>query len=93
MNNFAELSFDQLLNLPNSVLEQLLQSPQLQVENEDFLFNRVVELITRDPNRKILLKSIYFPGVSPHLLINFFQNFPVEEIDLDFVESLKTRLF
>jgi hypothetical protein len=71
----------------------LFQSPQLQVENEDVLFNLVTDLIGRDPNRKILLKLIYFPGVSTEHLVNFFSNFPADEIDSDLFESIKTRLF
>jgi hypothetical protein len=43
LHHFAELRIDQFLRLSNSVLEKLLQSPQLQVENEDFLFNLVTD--------------------------------------------------
>jgi hypothetical protein len=43
LNHFAEMRIDQFLRLSHSVLEKLLQSPQLQVENEDFLFNLVTE--------------------------------------------------
>jgi hypothetical protein len=93
IHHFSDIRPGQFLKLPNFVLEKLFQSPQLQVDDEDFLFNLVVDLIGRDPSRKTLLKSIYFPGVSSFRLINFFTNFPPEEIDSDLFESLKTRLF
>jgi hypothetical protein len=93
INHFSEISFEQLIKLPNFMLEKLFQSPQFQIENEDILFNLVVDLIGQDPNRKSLLKIIYFPAVSTSLLINYFNNFPVEEIDSDLFESFKTRFF
>jgi hypothetical protein len=55
----------------------------LQVENEDVLFDLVIDLIERDPNRKRPLKNIYFPGVSTTRPINFFNNYSFEEIDFD----------
>jgi hypothetical protein len=93
IQHFPEIRPDQFLKFSNFVLEKLLQSPKLQVDNEDILFNLIVELITRDSSRKILLKSIYFPAVSTSHLINFFNSFPAEEVDSDLFESLKTRLF
>jgi hypothetical protein len=39
------------------------------------------------------LKSIFFSGVSVSLLIKFFKNFLVEEVDSDLFGSLKIRLF
>jgi hypothetical protein len=70
----------------------LLQSPQLQVDSEDILFDLVVDLIGSDPNRKILLRTIFFPDVSSSRLINYFNTLPVEEMDSDLFESLKIRL-
>jgi hypothetical protein len=93
IHHFSDIRLDQFLKLSNFVLEQLFQSPQFQIDNENILFNLVVDLIGRDPNRKILLKLIYFPYVSTPLLINFFANLPVEEIDSDLFDSLKARLF
>jgi hypothetical protein len=60
LDHFSEIRPDQFLNLSNFVLEKLFQSPQLQIDNKDILFNLVVELIDRDPNRKSLFKTIYF---------------------------------
>jgi FtsZ-binding cell division protein ZapB len=91
--HFSEIRTAQFLKLSNFVLEKLFQSPQLKVDNEDILFNLVVDLIGRDPNKKILIRCIFFPGVSSSHLTNFFNNFPAEEIDSDLFESLKTRLF
>jgi hypothetical protein len=68
---FSEIRIDQFLELSNFVLEKLFQSSQLLLDNEDTLFDLVVELIGRDPNRKVLFKFIYFPGVSTAHLMQF----------------------
>jgi predicted RND superfamily exporter protein len=39
------------------------------------------------------LKSVFYPGVSTSLLISYFNDFPVEEIDSDLFNSLKERIF
>jgi hypothetical protein len=93
IHHFTELNFDQFLKLPNSILEKLFQSAQLQIDNEDILFQLIIQLIERDSNRKVLLKSIFFSGVSSNLLNSFFKNFPVEEVVSGLFESLKARLF
>jgi hypothetical protein len=79
IQHFSQIRLDQFLKLSNFVLENFLQSPKLQIDKEDILFNLIVELITRDSSRKILLKSIYFPAVSTSHLINFFNSFPAEK--------------
>jgi hypothetical protein len=93
IGHFSEIRFDQFLKIPNMILEQLFQSPQLQVDHEDILCDLVIDLIGRDPNRKSLLKLIYFPGVSSSHLINYFNNFRAEEIDYNLFESIKIQLF
>jgi hypothetical protein len=93
IHHFSEIKPEQFLKLSNLVLEQLFQSSQLQVEDEDTLFDLVADLIGRDPNRKSLLKTIYFPGVSSSRLTNYFNIFSAEDIDSDLFESIKTHLF
>jgi hypothetical protein len=93
IQNLERIEIDQLLSLPNDILEKVFKSDQLQIEAEDYLFNLILELIKRDSNRKVLLKSVFYPGVSTSLLISYFKDFPVEEIDFDLFNSLKERIF
>jgi hypothetical protein len=93
IEHFSKIKLEQFLKLSNFVLEQLFQSPQFQIDHEDISFDLVTDLITRDPNRKSLLKIIYFPGVSTTRLINYFIDYSFEEIDFDLFESIKVRLF
>jgi hypothetical protein len=37
--HFSEIRIEQFLKVLNMILEQLFQSPQLQVDNEDILFD------------------------------------------------------
>jgi hypothetical protein len=93
IDHFSEIRTNQFLKMANFVLEKLFQSTQLQIDSENILFDLVVDLIGRDPNRKILLRTIFFPGVSFSRLISYFNTFTVEEMDYDLFESLKIRLF
>jgi hypothetical protein len=93
IQSIEQIGIEQLLCLSNFVLEQIFKSDQLQIENEDYLFSLVVRLIEKDSNRKILLNSIFFPGVSSSLLISYFKDYPIEDLDSDLFESLKQRLF
>jgi hypothetical protein len=90
IQHFSDIKPKQFLLVSNFVLETLLLSPQFQVDHEDILFNLIIDLIKRDPNRKGFLKVIYFPAVSSSLLIKYFTNVSVEKIDHDLFESIRT---
>jgi hypothetical protein len=93
IHRFSKIILEQYLKLSNSVLEQLFQSPQFQIDHEDILFDLIVDLIARDPNRKSLFKIIYFLRVSTIRLINYFSDYSFEEIDFDLFEFIKVKLF
>jgi hypothetical protein len=93
IENIEDITIDQFLQIPNENLLLLFSSSHLSIQDEDFLFNLIVRLIEQDISRKTLLQTVYFPLVSSILLKNFFQNLPIEEIDLDLFESIKQRLF
>jgi hypothetical protein len=50
------MNLNHFLSLPNSVLESIFTSDQLQIENEDFLLNLILQMNDNDPNRKCLFK-------------------------------------
>jgi hypothetical protein len=93
IQNIEQIEIDQLLCLSNFVLEEIFKSPHLQIENENYLFNLAVQLIERDSNRRILLTFVFFPGVSSSSLVNYFKDYPLEDVDSDLFELLKQRLF
>jgi hypothetical protein len=93
IQNIENISIENLNRLPNSLLEKIFSSPDLQIVNEDFLFDRICQLIHIDKNKKYLLKTVKFPYVSSHLLKDFFGNFSVYDLDEDLFEPLKNRIF
>jgi hypothetical protein len=55
IQNFAQLSFDDLNQLPNSVLIRIFSSTDLIVEDENTLFKLIIQLIEANPERRSLL--------------------------------------
>jgi hypothetical protein len=68
IQNFNFISFEDLNTLPNSYLLKIFFSHFLKVESEDSLFQLILQMIEKDKNRMILLKTIHFEFVSSHLL-------------------------
>jgi hypothetical protein len=90
--HFEEITIDQFNYLTNFTLEMIFTNEELQYENENYLFDIVAKLIDKDPKRKELLKMINFSFVSSSSLKQFFEDFPLDEIDFDLFSSLKGRL-
>jgi hypothetical protein len=78
--------------LTNHQLDLISSSEDLQVGSEDQLFKIITQLIELDNNRKVLLKSIKIPFVSVSLFNEFFEDFALEELDLELFDLLKERL-
>jgi hypothetical protein len=93
IQHFDEIRIYEFHFLTNFILETLFSNEEIQYENEDFLFKIVIELIHIDFHRKTLLKLINFSFVSSSLFKEFFEDFPLDEIDLDLFSSFKNRFF
>jgi hypothetical protein len=93
IENIEEISIDEYLQIPNENLLFLFNSSKLSLPDENFLFNLIFQLLQQYFSKNILLQTIYFPLVSSSLLKNFFQDFPIEELDSELFERLKERLF
>jgi hypothetical protein len=93
IQNFNLISFDDFKRLPNSYLLKIFSSESLQIEDEDYLFEMVVQLINEDKNRFVLLQNVHIEFVSSHLLKSFFENISNDEIDFELFESFKKRIF
>jgi hypothetical protein len=93
IQNFTSLTIDQLCCLSNSSLEQNFSSNQLQIENEDYLFGLVKHLIEIDPKKRSLLKTLHFDYISSELAVDYFQQFPVDELDSDLFQNLIQQIF
>jgi hypothetical protein len=93
IQNFTLISFDELSKLKNSHLIKIFSSDFLQIESEDYLFQIITKMIEKDKNRMLLLRSVKLDYVSNNLLKEFIDNISNDEIDFEFFEALKKRLF
>jgi hypothetical protein len=93
VKHINQIAFEQFLQFHNFVLLSMFSSKVLIIPNEVFLFQLLIRMISTDPNRKILLKIIQLPFVSADFLINFIRDYFVDDLDSDFFENLKERLF
>lgn len=91
--HFTEIPQEALFNLPLSTLQAILSSDSLLVENENILFQLLMTIISLDSNKAILLKFVKFEAVKPELLIQYFSNLTIDDIENDLWESIKKRLF
>lgn len=71
----------------------MFSSSQLRVPDEDYVFQKVSELIQEDNSKKYLLKFICYSNLSSETLRLFFDSFTPGDIDFDLFECLKERLF
>jgi hypothetical protein len=93
IQHFNSLTFKDFDKLTNSQLLKIFSSESLQIENEDYLLDLIMNMINKDKNRMILLQTIRFEFVSSHLLKSLFNYIFNDEIDFELFESLKKRLF
>lgn len=91
--NYSQISPHQFHQLNNASLYQIFTSAQLKISHEDSLFQIITGLISKDQNRIRLLSTIRYPYVSSHLLIDFFKDFSVKDVDDNLFEAFKERLF
>lgn len=91
--NLENVQFEYLDQLPNVILDCIFSSKILHIPSEDYLFDLIFNLASKDTSRVFLFKNIFFPGVSSQRMRSFLDNFHFEDIHSDIFESLKQRLF
>jgi hypothetical protein len=89
IQNISTYSEHDLNLIPLDVLERIFSSQDLVIQNEDAIFALITNLINEDRNKLPLLKYIFFPAVSSHLMMPFFKKFPFEDLDFNFFETFK----
>jgi hypothetical protein len=73
IDRIEEMNLNLFLSLSNSAVESIFISDQLQIENEDFLLNLILQMIESVSNRKYLLKTVFFSAVSHSLMKEFLK--------------------
>jgi hypothetical protein len=93
VQSINQIAFEQFQQFDNFILISIFSSRTLRIPNEDFLFQFIIEMMNIDINKKILLQTIHFSFVSSNMLINFFQDYFLDDLDSYCFENLKERLF
>lgn len=91
--HFNEVSVQNFLSLSTDVLNFIFSSDQLKLQNEDQLFSLIINLIQQEENRFSLLNNVHFEFVSSELIISFFKDRYIDQIDFELFEHFKLKLF
>jgi hypothetical protein len=75
------------------VFEHILSSSKLKIINETTLFQIILGKNKTDSNYSCLMKYVHFAFVKPDLLINFFSERDLLNLDLSVFKRLKLNLF
>jgi hypothetical protein len=73
--HFYQINVDILENFSFNVLEHILSSPSLKIQNETSLFQILIKFVEPKPNYFALLKYVYLCFVDRTVLDEFFQRF------------------
>jgi hypothetical protein len=93
IHNFNSLTIEQLNCLCDSALIQIFSSDQLQIDNEDYLFSLIKQLIDKDSKKISLLKTLRFHYLSSNLVLDVFNKVPLDELDSDLFLILIQQMF
>jgi hypothetical protein len=90
---FKNIDFSILRDLPSFILSQIINSAELVVPNESYLFTIVKQLIAVNQHNQTLLSKIQLPFVDSNLIKDFFEQFEIENLDQELFEQIKKRLY
>jgi hypothetical protein len=77
IENFDQITIENFNSFSNIVLMKLFLSPNLIIEDEDYLFELITKLIENNPQTTKLLKTVKFEFVSTDLLKKLVENFSI----------------
>jgi hypothetical protein len=93
VNNFERISFEYFDEMSNEQVQILFSSSEIQMENEDFLFEIILNMIEKKFSRIILIQSVFLGFVSYSLLKEFIENIPIDKVYFEIFEMLQERLY
>jgi hypothetical protein len=86
---FKNIEFSLLRYLSCSILSQIINSTELIIPNESYLFTIVKQLISVNQRNQTLLSKIRLPFVESNLIKDFFEQFEIENLDQELFEQIK----
>lgn len=90
---FSEIPISTISQFSIQALENILNSVQLRIKNENQLFLIILNLAEVDKKYLRLLTYVKFPFVNPKLLRKFFDHLSFEDLDQQLFDQIKNRLY
>lgn len=91
-SNFDQLDKEKLKKLEISVLEEIISSDSLKLEEEDTLLQLLIELYENDINYSYLFEYVIFSNVKKETIKLFIETFDIEFLNLGIWKSISKRL-
>lgn len=94
-SNFSEIlqsQSEKLMTLSMSTIESIIDSPNLQLENEDQLLKFINELYNQLNEHSILYEYVYFSNVKCNTNEEFINFFDINDLNQSIWNSITNRL-
>ena len=94
-SNFSEIlqsQSEKLMTLSMSTIESIIDSPNLQLENEDQLLKFINELYNQLNEHSILYEYVYFSNVKCNTIEEFINFFDINDLNQSIWNSITNRL-
>lgn len=91
-NNFEEIDKEEIKRFPIFILEQILNEDTLKINDEDSLFNFVLELYEEDHSYSPLFEYVLFNNISEKSLEAFIDKFNIEDINSKIWDQICIRI-
>jgi hypothetical protein len=90
--HFYQIEVDVLEKFSFNVLEHILSSPSLKIQNETNLFQILIKLIESKSNYFSLLQYVYFCFVDSNVLNKFFSTITLYVVDFELFNIIKLNI-
>ena len=91
-NNFEEINKEELKKLNFEIIEEIIQSNSLRLNNESSLLDFILSLYEYDHSFCDLFEYVQFRNVSEESLISFIDEFEIEDLNQNIWNSICARL-
>lgn len=91
-SHFSEISKDKLKNLNESVIESIIKSDKIKLEDEDELLLFILDLYEKDKKYSNLFEYIQFKNAKKETIEKFIQKFSIDDINTGIWRSICKQL-
>ncbi|KAK8892383.1 hypothetical protein M9Y10_029609 [Tritrichomonas musculus] len=91
--NFTEIDQNKLKTLDVDILEMILKNDNLQIYDEDYLLEFIMNVYRWNPKATILLENVYFTNLSSEKFVNFMNNFDFNDFTSETWKLVREKIF